>query len=107
MERVLDPEWEGEGSCAQCMVRRVINTLSLIHRVFNHPNIWKRDDFLCVSGLHMCNNQFTHSLDMVPKGRLGLSLCAGPPVTGSTSDRGIVYGGSMVDIAAKESSPLS
>jgi len=35
------------------MVRRVIDTLSLIHRVFNHPNIWKRDDFLCVSDLHM------------------------------------------------------
>src|SRR5258708_15336862 len=48
-----------------------------------------------------CNNQFPHSLDMVPKGRLGLSLCAGPPVTRSTSDRGNVYRGIMVDIEAK------
>src|SRR5258708_26387011 len=36
-----------------------------------------------------CNDQFPHSPDMVPKGRLGLSLCAGPPVTGSTSDSGL------------------
>ena len=50
-----------------------------------------------------CNDQFPHSLDMVPKGRLGLSLCAGPPVTGSTSDRGNVYRGIMVDIEAKGS----
>ena len=53
----------------------------------------------------VCNDQFLHSPDMVPKGRLGLSLCAGPPVTGSTSDRGNVYGGIMVDIEAK-GSPL-
>src|SRR6266481_9463660 len=56
--------------------------------------------------MQSCNEQFPHSPDMVPKGRLGLSLCAAP-VTGSTSDRGNVYGGIMVDIEAKGSSPLS
>src|SRR5258708_21988036 len=56
--------------------------------------------------MQSCNDQFPHSPDMVPKGRLGLSLCAAP-VTGSTSDRGNVYGGIMVDIEAKGSSPLS
>ena len=58
------------------------------------PSQWK---------VHTCNDQFPHSQNQLPSGRLGLSLCAGPPVTRSTSDRGNVYGGIIVDIEAKGS----
>jgi len=52
--------------------------------------------------IRYCNNQFPHSQNQLPSGRLGLSLCAGPPVTGSTSDRRC-YEDIIVDIEAKGS----
>src|SRR5260221_5592700 len=54
-----------------------------------------------------CNDQFPHSPDMVPKGRLGLSLCAGPQSPGLPQTEEMFMGVSWLILKLREVSSLS
>src|SRR5260221_8378647 len=60
---------------------------SILHQGINKKGWWLLQECPACAPYLLCNNWFPHSQNQLPSGRLGLSLCAGPPVTGSTSDR--------------------
>ncbi len=75
------------------MAHSTIKNLSEVVVNFSHANFGLTQQVeeemtpLPTSKQTTCNDWFPHSWNQLPSGRLGLSLCAGPPVTGSTSDR--------------------